>query len=1064
MSDAQDITIEQLHYVQFFEGNYREFKLRAASPTLRRNEERIKALKPYALYMLPPGTESLTSVGRLEAPTSLAFIRTEQGGRILVQKVYDNVPRPPHVNIHMLVGFDSGFSLKEAITLWGSSFWRSEEAKPMIEGDLLNPLSLNGLKRQDIDPFLNRSLPSILLRDREQAKTYLPFVIQCYLLRRAIVEHSGLAQGAPRILIIAPAAQVAYLISALSRLLPRQLLLDVTFSTYEHDVLDQKYHLCGTCLLPRQDRDIRLLGSIPYTTNFVLNTYTQDTQQYIPPAFHLDISKEVSHYADFAVKAFGSDYVDYKLRTFLKQMESFSQLNIGAFLEQYHKAFGGLGPTMYSGGHLQQSHLSKEVVEELAPTETIPRKASEPIQPEGRDANHPEGLSHGRSAAKGTGSETPQSLSSEIQYENTAPDRTKSVSQKDVENAFKSSKRIEALLRHDSDRSWMIEMLLANPAWFQDSQHPYLLRLQEAISKQPKQLTSLIEDVSARAIKAIRAGDENNIQEVLSVLSHILPPISGSSLWRDLLTELVEKEQYNGFVQHHWLAGEQLLTIAKYVLQLGNEQDNLLLESLLRVEPSDFGKLLALLLPRGSTSDETGQLRFPAEWSYLVIQRFINTPSTQLTPNTIQYFEQHHEIVGMLFKELSDQNKWPVLTQFLDKLVDSGYQRDLLFHCFEARPSRQGAELLAARLDEKEREKLFQKYEALCIELFPSSAQFRAITRRYLPTFPLTWDRIHSLKFMLDKLKEAEINTLAVEIAEMLDTCIDSPIRLGMLFSSLVRLKAGAGRLLADMAQHVKDEFVRVTVAEEGGGIAQDDVSRIRSRFSAYVQFALRVDATYDSSQAGGQFGVDLLNRLLYGADEKVFAFINNEVQYWPAELSREWVRVMERYRPPLKEVVVASSPSLGNGGVHTLPAATTSPPKPEVPATLPASVEETEALDREETKILTSLDELAEKRNARELAAFWLENYVVLTLIGRGPIGQDKWDQMRIAYNFCDACKKAKNAPKNSQGSMEAELAIVEASEESHNRDDCLHFTRMESWRIKRAYKRSQATSSNPT
>src|SRR5260370_21540051 len=122
MSDSQDTMIGQLWFDQFLEEDGRSrFEVHAASPHLfDASGERIEYLKRYASYRLPPGAESpLPSISSLDAPESLAFIRTEHGERILVRKVYENSLKR---TTYMLVGLPPEFSAREAIILWGSSF------------------------------------------------------------------------------------------------------------------------------------------------------------------------------------------------------------------------------------------------------------------------------------------------------------------------------------------------------------------------------------------------------------------------------------------------------------------------------------------------------------------------------------------------------------------------------------------------------------------------------------------------------------------------------------------------------------------------------------------------------------------------------------------------------------------------------------------------------------------------------------------------------------------------------------------------------------------------------
>src|SRR5260370_6480399 len=222
--------------------------------------------------------------------------------------------------------------------------------------------------------------------------------------------------------------------------------------------------------------------------------------------------------------------------------------------------------------------------------------------------------------------------------------------------------------------------MLADPVWLQTVLSHRMMQHQDDSKKHSKNLTSaletLIQDVNARAIAAAQGNDEKHYQEVLSVLLYISPRTSGSAVWRSFLEEL-SKERYYSFIQH-WFIREQLLDIARRVLQPGNAKDDPVVVPLLNVAPPEFGKLLAAPSNgmRESRSDEADVLRLPAEWNYLAIKRFSH--SISLPQEIIQYFEQHSEHLRMLFKEivsLSYQDRWEVLRQFFNKLVDSQYNR-----------------------------------------------------------------------------------------------------------------------------------------------------------------------------------------------------------------------------------------------------------------------------------------------------------------------------------------------------------------------------------------------------
>ena len=611
--------------------------------------------------------------------------------------------------------------------------------------------------------------------------------------------------------------------------------------------------------------------------------------------------------------------------------------------------------------------------------------------------------------------------------------------------------------------------MLADPVGSEATLFPRIMQLQEDGKKHSENLISaldtLIQDVNARAIEAAQANNEKSYQEVLSVLLRISPRTSGSPVWRSFLEEL-SKQRYYYFIQH-WFVRERLLDIARQVLQPGNAKDDPIVEPLLNVVPPDFGKLLAVPSHgmRKSRSDEADVFRLPAEWNYLAIKQSITAcHSTSLSQEIIQYFEQDNEHLRILFGEivgLSYQDRWEVLRQFFNKLMDGQYNRKkrktILFQILEARPPQKEAEdlLTMAGLDEEEQRELFGKYKDLCIEFLPLSPVFRGITLRNLLTCPLTWERISNFVFMLGELPKTNIHVFASEIAAMLDICIESPIRLGMLFSSLIRLEsATATSLLSNMVAHARKAIDEVIAVEERGESVQNDAMRRKASFSAYVQFALCPDTTYGTSARGVLSSANLLHHLLQGANKRVFDFVTRNAEHWPAELRVKWEKERKKYDLSLKNVAQVSSLPAESSGKQGQ-ASIAFPQQSDLEMT----EQQKELLSREERKIARRMDKLLKKRRARKLAVFWLENHVTLmAMADRGVINQDdqvnvNWQHcMRIAYNFYVACKEADNTP---EISMNAEQAIINAYGESHNYGELLHFTGKEIKRYKIAQKR---------
>jgi len=243
---SENEAIEQLWYtwsdigIDSISAGYR---IRAASGGLRDLQSAlVQRLDVYQRYLLPKDADLFidTSI----APVCLALINTGNE-HILVHKVYtgrDGVGRYGAFSIHLLAKLPTAFSAIDAISTWGaSSFWQHFEVKGR---DTLDPVPLAELQS------IARSgtyLPAMRdERDVEMIRWYLPLILEAYLTKNLHCEQSGLPRTQYKIYIAATDHEVALLISGLIQCLPEQLVKDLTFSTYEHDVTEATTEIVGT--------------------------------------------------------------------------------------------------------------------------------------------------------------------------------------------------------------------------------------------------------------------------------------------------------------------------------------------------------------------------------------------------------------------------------------------------------------------------------------------------------------------------------------------------------------------------------------------------------------------------------------------------------------------------------------------------------------------------------------------------------------------------------------------------------------------------------------------------
>lgn len=252
------VSIEQLWYTWSAVGLdtiSAGFRIRAASQKLSDvRSPRLQNLDRYLRYVLPEGTDPFATPPDM-APVCLSFLQSPQGERVLVNKTYtgkDGVGRYGAFFVHLLTDLPTSLSAKDAILLWKSaSVWKSSDASIPKEQVILNPLSPHDLILGEYSGLYGgayqgsmferapeRSTRTYTGTDFSRISEYLPFVIHAYLTRKPY----------QRLYIVAHADIVADLIFGLTRCLPRQLLRDLTFSTYEYDVLSKDQVLVvGTC-------------------------------------------------------------------------------------------------------------------------------------------------------------------------------------------------------------------------------------------------------------------------------------------------------------------------------------------------------------------------------------------------------------------------------------------------------------------------------------------------------------------------------------------------------------------------------------------------------------------------------------------------------------------------------------------------------------------------------------------------------------------------------------------------------------------------------------------------
>jgi len=306
------------------------FRVRAASEGLQDvRSTRMQRLDRYQRYFLPQEVDS--TIPPEIAPICLALIDTGEE-RILVHKVYtgkDGIGRYGAFFVHLLAGLPQDFSARDAISLWKSSFWKKSDQSLVDHYEThLDTVSTKQLaSMQENEPYTPE--------DGKKIKTYLPYVIQAYLMKKPLYKDG---QKIPYPLyIVGRDDDVAHLITGLTQSLPNSLLKNLTFSTYEHNIFEAPTEIVGTCWLSVPDAEEnplleRLFPSWYAKELLVLNCYTDIRS----PLEDNPLLEYKSLANDFAADATGYFlYGGNEFKSFLDDAEGYT--DVDSFLALYQK-------------------------------------------------------------------------------------------------------------------------------------------------------------------------------------------------------------------------------------------------------------------------------------------------------------------------------------------------------------------------------------------------------------------------------------------------------------------------------------------------------------------------------------------------------------------------------------------------------------------------------------------------------------------------------------------------------------------------------------------------------
>lgn len=224
--------MKQLYYTACREGQSVHgksgFGVRAASPGIA--ADRLQAAVRHGNYELPAGMAPETSPEA--APVRLALLATPDAGRLLCHSAYvgadPTTGRYGNFFSHLLLDVPAELSPDAAIRSWGSRFWHRAD-------------NGGGVQLPEPAPDLP---PGPTLQDAELAR-FLAAPRSRELLRWVLLAYLT-SRPNQRIILAAPAHDVARCVYGLLRALPPDLTADLTFTTYEKAPLAAPARIIGT--------------------------------------------------------------------------------------------------------------------------------------------------------------------------------------------------------------------------------------------------------------------------------------------------------------------------------------------------------------------------------------------------------------------------------------------------------------------------------------------------------------------------------------------------------------------------------------------------------------------------------------------------------------------------------------------------------------------------------------------------------------------------------------------------------------------------------------------------
>ncbi len=632
MSTMDNSSAEQLWYTWSDVGLstvHAGFRIRAASPGLTEiYSERVQSMDRYMRYVLPPGTDRFAITPDM-APVCLALIRTDKE-YILVHKNYsgeDGVGRLGNFFVHVIALGDLSnfFSAANAICLWGSDIWKTNDKDQDRRNNKLDPIPLKSLQSH-IDSFL----PNFV-----KVRQYLPFVIEAYLTRK---NRSPLYIAAPADNL----SMIAFLIAGLANWLPRQLVAGLTFSTYEPDVTKASTEIVGTSWIPTPGKgeNAQVFSPQFYRENLAVNCYTGE---YSPLQGHPQITPKslAADFAAYATECLITNNTRDLEEDLLELAEKSQALDVDTFLRMYYNEIvnkGNIGEVDIindlANPYLRIDRLCKSRKSIIDLAKEKRQWSDNQLQPCLRELRNQAQREYDAALSSGQrytiNGMSEDNASASVQTSNTSLRGSRQKDRGDRPNASTKKNQVT----------------LAQALFF--------------LAK--RAIPNTIETMRSVGAERQKKTEVEAVVTLLTLMDCCLLQANSPKIWKELFDQIVEHPKGNpvAFLKTQWEIFSWLLKKWDHIFPTGPEYDNAI-RPLLIIPWSYLGEFLKLNLRQRH-----------GQWNVMVVEKLIQDAS--LTPQIAQSLAQNYSTeINNLLAQLLQETNFTIATSFAIRLIENNY-------------------------------------------------------------------------------------------------------------------------------------------------------------------------------------------------------------------------------------------------------------------------------------------------------------------------------------------------------------------------------------------------------